>query len=398
VLHTDASGFGIGAVLLQRSSGTEQPIAYASRSLSKAEQNYSTTERECLAIVWAVQKFRPYLYGRHFIVMTDHHSLCWLQSLKDPTSRLARWSLRLQDYQYDIVCKSGKQHQDANALSRNPVSDPCSVNAILQPRTTHDLRVLRLNDPFCAPVLRFLEDPTSSLNRTGHRYRQLYEVHNGLLYRRSYVYPSLPRFVVPQALKGTFLDLEHNDPSSGHLGFAKTFNRMHRKYFWPKMQQDILQYTRSCSTCHRFKGSVHPAIGHLQSISPPSHPFDLVGIDFLGPFPFSLDGNRYIIVSVDYLTRYAETCAVTNATAASAADFYVRQLVLRHGAPERIITDRGTPFVSRAFRAALDGCSTIHSLTTAYHPQSNGLTERFNQTLTHMLACYVNSSHTNWDR
>ncbi|GBM36330.1 Retrovirus-related Pol polyprotein from transposon 412 [Araneus ventricosus] len=149
LIHTDASGYGIGAVLVQMQCGLEKPIAYASRSLTPSEKNYSTTEKECLAVIWAISKFRPYIFGRPFTVITDHHSLCWLANLKDPSGRLERWALRLQEYDVDIVFKSGRRHQDADCLSRNPLPT-------IEKETSEDI-------PFLNTITNFKEEQSKDL-------------------------------------------------------------------------------------------------------------------------------------------------------------------------------------------------------------------------------------------
>src|SRR5690606_8438911 len=170
-LHTDASAFGLGAVILQRvSTGQLHPIAYGSRTLTSAERNYSATERECLAIVWAVSKFRPYLHGRPFSVVTDHHSLCWLANLKDPVSRLARWSLKLQEYDMSIVYKNGSKHTDADALSRSPPSSAISITSVVEIRSLSDLSILQQADTFCMSILQGLQSSSPTAQQMRNHY------------------------------------------------------------------------------------------------------------------------------------------------------------------------------------------------------------------------------------
>ncbi|GFS71567.1 retrovirus-related Pol polyprotein from transposon 17.6 [Trichonephila clavipes] len=337
-IHTDASGYGIGAVLVQIQNNVEKVIAYASRTLTKAEKNYSTTERECPAIVWATNKFRPYIFGKHFTVVTDHHSLCWLMNLKDPSGRLARWALRLQEHDFDVKYKTGKKHSDADALSRNPV-----------------------------------EEETETLDKF------LAVTTNGKLW--------LP--VIPKHLRADILRHFHDAPTAGHLGFAKTYDRIRKRFYWPGMYRNVVRYVMHCRECQRRKSVPQRPPGRLVPIPPAIAPFHRIGIDLLGRFPKSAHGNKWIIVCTDYSTRYAITKALPTAEVAEIAKFLLEEIVFRHGAPRVIITDRGAVFRSRLVSSLVDLCNIDHRFTTAYHPQTNGLTERFNKTLADMLSMYV---------
>jgi len=164
VVITDASGFAIGGILSQGPIGKDLPVAYTSRLLNKAEQNYSAIEKELLAIVYCVRHFRLYLYGRKFQLVTDHKPLVWVNSVKDPTSRLVRWRLKLQEYEYDIVYKAGKSNVNADALSRNPITQqalPLTIDT--EPDSNESL--LLYKKPRKSPTNTPTEDlPTSPKN------------------------------------------------------------------------------------------------------------------------------------------------------------------------------------------------------------------------------------------
>lgn len=401
ILHTDASNVGLGAVLVQWQDDSEKVIAYASRTLSRAEANYSTTEKECLAMVWAVLKFRPYLYGRSFTVISDHHSLCWLINLKDPSGRLARWSLRLQEFDFTVAYKSGKRHADADCLSRSPVETAAQDDddtVFLGLVDTADLSRQQRDDIELLPLIDYLEGRTNSVPRLFTRGLASYCLRRSVLYKKNFS-PSGSNYllVVPSSLRREILHACHNEPTAGHLGYTRTLARIRQNYYWPRLAAVVKHYVQTCLDCQRRKPpSVKPA-GLLHPVQVPATPFAQVGMDFLGPFPTSTTGNRWIIVATDYLTRYAETSALRRGTADEAAQFFLESIVLRHGAPAVVITDRGTAFMAKFLDIVLRLSGTAHRKTTAYHPQTNGLTERLNRTLADMISMYVDVEHKNWD-
>lgn len=396
-VRTDASGFGIGAILAQRHAGHDRVIAYASRLLSRSERQYTITERECLALVWAVVKFRPYLYGRPFTVVTDHHALCWLSSLKDPIGRLGRWALRLQEYTFTVAYKSGRLHRDADCLSRHPVDPPTNTD------DDSETCVLAISDfRHIAAEQRTDTSLRSIIDRLQahpcHPTHRAFVLRNGVLYRRNFR-PDGPDLllVVPVHLRIDVLHQLHDEPTAGHLGVARTYDRVRRRFFWPGLYRSVRRYVRSCDLCQRRKPPSVPPAGQLQPLEVPLEPFYRVGLDLLGPFPLSTSGNRWIAVATDYTTRYAITRALPTACATDVADFLLHDVILHHGAPRQLLTDRGRSFLSRVIDDLLRSSSVKHKMTTAYHPQTNGLTERLNRTLTDMLSMYVARDHRDWD-
>ncbi|UYV72938.1 hypothetical protein LAZ67_10001233, partial [Cordylochernes scorpioides] len=357
-IHTDASGYGIGAVLIQIKGGAERPIAYASRTLTKAEKNYSTTEKELLAVVWATSKFRPYLFGRNFTVVTDHHSLCWLAGLKDPSGRLARRALRLQEFDITVVYKSGRKHKDADCLSRNPVPEeqedfPNIISII-------DIRAEQSRDPNLAKIIDKIE-------QTGPF--KGFEVVDGVLYKRNNEpYGRQRLLVLPKQMRLEILKNLHDAPTAGHLGFAKTYDRARKRFFWGGMYKTIRQYIAHCRECQRRKSVPQRPPGQLMPIPPADFPFQKIGMDLLGRFPVTNQGNKWIIVCTEYMTRFATTKAIPDAGAMEIAKFIVKKLF-----SDTELLSRSSPTVT------------------------NGLTERLNKRLTDMLSMYVDVEQKNWD-
>lgn len=256
VVETDASDFGVGAVLLQPHEDGDKVISYLSRSLSKQERNYSTTKKECLAVLLAIEKLRPYLEGVSFCVVTDHHSLVWLQNLKDPTGRLARWSLRLQQYDFKIVHRPGKHMVVPDTLSRSvPVIE----------------KILMAKDRWMERLIKNIENnPTKFSN---------FRVSNGRVLK--YVIPHIHgpgnkrncwKEAVSKENRRKLIADFHDNPTAGHLGITKTYSRLAERYFWPKMKCDVVRYIRKCHICNTRKPDQQGAKGLMTAQPKPSQP------------------------------------------------------------------------------------------------------------------------------
>ena len=360
ILETDASHAGLGAVLAQNINGMVHPVSFASRTLQPHEKNYGVTELEALGVVWAAKHFRPYLYGHQCDVFTDHVALKSLLCTPQPSGKLARWGMAIQELDLHIHHRSGKKNTNADALSRYPVlstESTSSTHQVLEVVAATNpswesakggeptLSTLQRADPQIAPIVEYLEK--GELLEDDKRARELaltksqYTIVDSVLYR---VESDKTLRVIPPTSQRENIFLEvHGGRLGAHLRDAKIHGELSRHYWWPGMRNDIIRWCKSCITC--ASRQVGRAIKPPLTPIPVAGPFDRVGVDVI-QFPKSYEGNQYGIVFVD-----------------------IYKLMGMHKVS-----------------------------TTAYHPQTDGLVERFNRTLTDMLAKTVDKSGRDWDR
>ena len=406
MLETDASGAGLGAVLAQRQDdGLVKPVAYTSRSLQTHEKNYGITELEGLAVVWAVKQFRHYLYGLKCQVYTDHEALKALLNTPCPSGKLARWGMALQELDVEIFYRPGKRNSNADALSRAPLPEvgvdgaPYGIVSAVtvggKDVQSPELATLQREDPQLMEVITFLETGVLPAEEKSARSLVLsqsqYVIEDGILYRVEA--DSTLRVIPPTTQRNCLFQLAHGGRFGGHLGDVKVHSELRRHYWWPEMRKDMAKWTRACLVCAALipGRAVRPPLTPI----PVAGPFDRVGVDLI-QFPRSQDGNQYAVVFVDYLTKWSEVFAVADQSAATVAKPLVEEIVTRHGVPAEVLSDRDQCFLSGLMKE-VESILGFHKVnTTAYHPQTDGLVERFNQTLTAMLAKTVQSGGKDW--
>ncbi|KAJ8339695.1 hypothetical protein SKAU_G00343280 [Synaphobranchus kaupii] len=341
IVDTDASNTGVGAVLSQEDEDGERVVAYYSRALGKAERNYCVTRRELLAVVRALHHFRPYLQGSHFLLRTDHASLTWLLTFKDPEGQVARWLEQLQGYDFEIRHRPGRLHGNADALSRRPcAAQECRYCSRQEERdqVSPDVVVVQASGDAKGVAAA---DAHGAARGPGSRQ------HAGQDGGRPQAGGSdILQLLVPRALRPDVLRLVHGSVGAGHFGNNKTLHRLRGKFHWPGCRHDVELHVHCCDSCTAQKGPSQRSRAPLQQHLVGA-PMERVGVDVLGPFPVTDSGNSYILVAMDYLNKWPEAFAIPDQSAATMAERLVEEMFTRFGAPAELHSDQGRNFESQ---------------------------------------------------
>ncbi|XP_010523588.2 PREDICTED: uncharacterized protein LOC104801906, partial [Tarenaya hassleriana] len=397
-LMCDASDYAVGAVLGQRKDKKLHAIYYASRTLDDAQINYATTEKELLAIVFAFEKFRSYLVGSKVIVYTDHAALRYLLSKKDAKPRLIRWILLLQEFDLEIRDRRGAENGVADHLSRLEFKEDIPIDDSFP--DDHVMSLENRNDaPWYADYVNYLAcgilPPELDYNR---RKRFLNDVRHyfweePFLFRRGV--DGLFRRCIPEDEILDVIRHCHSSDYAGHFGTSKTATKiLHAGFYWPTLFKDVHKFVSSCDTCQRT-GNIGRRHEMPQRYILEVEPFDVWGIDFMGPFPSSC-GNQYILVAVDYVTKWVEAIASPTCDSKIVIKLFKKTIFPRFGIPRVVISDGGSHFVNRAFEALLRKYGVKHRVATPYHPQTSGQVEVSNREIKAILEKTTSKSRKDW--
>jgi len=348
-LYTDASKQGLGAILGQKEPDgkREHVILYIARSLSPPEKHYGSSELECLGAVWAITKLQKYLWYLPFDLYTDHQALTSLLNQKHTNSKFVRWVLLLQEFEFKVHYRPGPLNR-ADSLSRSYLA-----------MTVED-------DP--EPIIH------------GKPYKRLQD--------------KLLRIPSKDEIP-TILTECHDGLTSGHFGIKATRKRVQRLFWWKTLDDDVKAFVQSCDTCQRYNP---PRRSQPMQAIPVDGPFDRWGIDIKGPLPITEAENRYVIAAMDYFTKWPVARAIPNIQAVTVVQFIYEDIICQFGCPKIFQTDNGRSFHNKLLAALAEDFGIDYRRTSPYHPEANGLIERFNRTMGTALAKHARTNKLTWDR
>ncbi|KAF8748123.1 hypothetical protein RHS01_11031 [Rhizoctonia solani] len=386
-LVAHASGVAMGAILSQRGPDNRlHPIAYMSKSFSGAEANYDTHDKELLAIIKALEEWRIFL-----------------EATDKPIQVHARWRIFLSDFNFEIHYRPGKQLGKPDALSRRldyvdapqepEIMLPAKVFANVSEEEMDiiaEIRAKLRDDPSLEPIIQFLtEDADNAPPSIRKAYRD-YDWEEDLLWYQG-------KLVVPDSepLKEKLLREFHDSPLAGHPGQQRTLELVSRSYWWPGMKSSAKEWVECCPACQANRQAHAPTIA-LKPLEVPPFPFHTISYDFITGFP-KLQGHDAILVVIDSFSKFGHFIPTSKkVTAKGLADLFVSHVWKLHGLPVKTVSDRGTTFTGKFLRALYQRLGVKPAFSSAYHPESNGQTERVNQFIKFYLRSYVAADHLDW--
>ena len=393
-LACDASNTGLGAVLLQKGTKRLMPLSFASRSLNSAERKYSTTEKECLALVWGLKKFRHLILGFKVHILTDHRPLIDLFKKRTFVNnvKFSRWYLTILEFSPSFKYIPGKFNTLADGLSRISEDEKEAYSFAVT------CQVVDLDLDMVGREQAQDENINNIINDIKHdeKSRPDYQIINGLLYKRPNRDDHCARLYIPVNLRKEVIKLSHNYALSGHPGVKKTCQKITRNYFWPKCSMEAKEYVMNCEICNKHKGIVNrPA--PLEQYPSELMPFQVVHMDIVSPSMISINGNKHILVFTDRLTRYTEIIALKDRTSKSVAEALKQRIIARHSCPQILISDNACEFTSNLLARLCEFYNIKKCQIVAHKPSSNGLAERHVRKLLDILKTLITPSTNNWD-
>ena len=399
------------------------PIAYASRALTPAEKNYGITELETLAVVWGITHFRSYLYGNTVRVLTDHSAVKSVLEMSNPTGKHARWWTRVYGSgvkMVDIVYRAGRENVSADALSRSPYHSPPVVGIAegevqVASVDTEDIALLlqadsvlgeqtdylseQCKDPDLKLMIQFLaegklpEDPGQARKLVVQEPQ--FSLIDKVLYYVDHQRGHRKRVAVPKHLREKLLQETHGGAYGGHFSSHKVYNALKGHWWWRGMYSDVFAFCKRCPDCAVVTGGGRQHRPPLRPI-PVERPFQKIGVDIMN-LPCTQRGNKHVVVFQDMLTKWPMVFPVPDQKSERLARLLCEEIVPMFGVPEALLSDRGTNLLSNLM---MDVCTRlgIEKLnTTSYHPECDGMVERFNRILKTMLRKRATQYGTQWD-